>query len=387
MFLIEKVLKRLWKNRLIYLILVVELAIGTMFLGYSFQYSFSYLQDKKELEKSMSSETITIEIIEKSEQEEESSSFEYADYERIKDKVRNLEVYLCTHGLVDVQGEMKEIPFVFTNLMKDAKSFSVGEELSNDIAQKAQIYGDTENGWIEEKQMLYDGEEYRRVELPEALKAKVIARNVFEDNIYAEKSIFLPLKDLKAEQIVPSGQTIVRYEPKDMEHREKANQEVVEILSENHPEYSYGIQNYINNFEQVNERSLEYVKYMTALSLLGIWIMIFGYLGITKQLYVKRQKEYAICLSVGATVKNLICEMILENIVVLTAGVALGNIGIMYLLQYRKSEEMILDVTYQFETLLASVLLICLMGVIVNYSGYKKMRKLVPQEMIRNMYH
>ena len=335
----------------------------------------------------MSDETITIEIIEKSEQEEKSASFEYADYERIKDKVRNLEVYLCTHGLVDVQGEMKEIPFVFTNLMKDAKSFSVGEEVSNDIAQKAQIYGDTENGWIEEKQMLYDGEEYRRVELPEALKAKVIARNVFEDNIYAEKSVFLPLKDLKAEQIVPSGQTIVRYEPKDMGHREKANQEVVEILSENHPEYSYGIQNYINNFEQVNERSLEYVKYMTALSLLGIWIMIFGYLGITKQLYVKRQKEYAISLSVGATVKNLICEMILENIVVLTAGVALGNIGIMYLLQYRKSEEMILDVTYQFETLLASVLLICLMGVIVNYSGYKKMRKLVPQEMIRNMYH
>ena len=83
----------------------------------------------------------------------------------------------------------------------------------------------------------------------------------------------------------------------------------------------------MDDYEQYNESTMEYAKYMMVLSVIGIWIMVFGYMGLTKQFYIRRQKEFAVCLAVGATVRELFYEIVLENILVLACGIIVGNIG------------------------------------------------------------
>lgn len=383
MFLFEKVWKKLWRNKGIYCVMIAELAVGSAFLGYSLCQSFSYLKSKEELKQEMSETTMSLEVSLKQEEEGDATApFIYTDYDFIKDKVSNPEVYLCCSELVAVGEEVKEIPFIYTNLIQEQEEACIGEVVQKEFAGEYAIF-DGENGYIHKDKIEYRGKEYKKAAIPKELQGKVIARNMAEDRIYENQSIFLSLKEWEKEWSLAPPQVIIRYDIEDLKLADHINQEIISILSKRHPEYLYTVSNYLGNYEQANESGMEYAKYMATLAIIGIWIMFFGCLGITKQFYAKRQKEYAICLAIGATTRDLFLEMAAENIVVIFCGIFLGNIGTWSMLRFQSEENFL--ITYQSETAIISILLIILLVMAINYPVYHKIRKLHPQEIIRSL--
>lgn len=381
MFLMEKVWKKLWKNKGIYCVMIAELAVGSAFLGYSLCQSFSYLKSKEELKREISETMMSLEVSLKQDEEALNAPFTYMDCHFIEDKVSNLEIYLCCFELVADGEEMKEIPFIYTNLIQEQKEICIGKAVQKEFTGEYKIF-DGENGYLQKNKMKYRGKEYEKADIPKELQRKVIVRNMAESRLYESQSIFFPLKDWEEERFLPPAQAVIRYEIKDLESADKINQEIIDTLSKRHPKYFYRVSNYLKNYEQANESSMEYAKYMAALAIIGIWIMFFGYLGITKQFYVKRQKEYAICFAIGATVKELFTEMTVENMVVIFSGILLGNIGTCVMLRFQSAENFF--ITYQAETAMISVLLVILLVIAINFPIYHKIRKTFLFAGVRN---
>lgn len=383
MFRIEKIGKKLWRNKGIYLIMVVEFTLGITFFSYSLNHIFSYMDNIKELGQELSDTTVSLEVLSKQEKaDEDAQPFVYSDYAAIEDQAAGLEVFLCVPEMLLKDGEMKEIPFVYTNLLEGSKKFCLGTKISEKMKGEYQIYNGEEDTFSKHR-IWYYGKKYERTDMPESLKDKIIIRNMSEGRIYAEQCVFFPIKDWGNEQIVMPAQVLIRYQAGDPSASGSTNQEIAKVLSKAHPEYIYQESNYMDDYEQYNESTMEYAKYMMVLSVIGIWIMVFGYMGLTKQFYIRRQKEFAVCLAVGATVRELFYEIVLENILVLACGIIVGNIGAWYLSDFQRGG--ILIVSCHMETVIISIVLALLIIAGINMPLYRKIYGMDPQELLRSI--
>ena len=383
MFRTEKVWKKIWKNKGIYLIMVVEFSLGIAFLAYAFNHIFSYMDNIKELRQEMSDMTVSVEVSQEQEEESEySQPFDYSDCAAIEDRADGLEVFLCVPNLLLKGGEFEEVYFVFTNLMQERGKFCAGTKIRESMSGEFQVY-DGEDGVFSPDRIRYYGEEYKRADMPDSLNGKIIIRNMSEGRLYADRCIFFSLQDWNERQQVAPAQVLIQYEVQDTAVMDETNQEILGMLSKAHPEYTYRVSNYLDDYEQNNESTMEYAKYMMVLSVIGIWIMVFGYMGLTRQFYVKRQKEFAVCLAVGATARELCREMVLEEIVVLACGVIGGNVGAWYLSGFRKDE--ILNVGFHAETVIISIVLVLVIIAGINLPVYRRIQRLKPQELLRSL--
>lgn len=128
---------------------------------------------------------------------------------------------------------------------------------------------------------------------------------------------------------------------------------------------------------------MEFVKYIAVLACIAMWILAFGYMGITKQLFIKRQREFAVCLAAGATKRIIFLEMLIENAAILTVSTAVGNLMGIYMLDLQKNN--IFTAQYHCETLLISVLLAIILLLCINLPILKKVQSLQPQVILTDL--
>lgn len=384
MFAAEKIIKKLRRNMAVYIIVVLELAFGTAFLTYALNQFFSYTDNKQELEQVFSEDEMSLEISVRDENEAEftSSPFDASDYIALEKVTDGVSAYLCMPELLEMDGKTEEAVFVYTNMVKDAGHAYPGEDIRKRIGSGAAVL-DGMNGSYTKERITYYGKEYKCDPMPENISGTIIARNMFEKRLYAKECIFLPLKDCQDMICAAPAQTIVHYSIKDMEQAAVINEKIIDHLSARHPEYVYKISNYIDDYEQNNESTMEFVKYIAVLACIAVWILTFGYMGITKQLFIKRQREFAVCLAAGATKRIIFLEMLIENAAILTVSTAAGNMTGIYMLGLQKNN--IFTAQYHYETLLISVLLAIVLLLCINLPILKKIQSLQPQEILTDL--
>ncbi|MCB6202216.1 ABC transporter permease [Extibacter muris] len=383
MFVAEKIIKKLRRNMAVYLVVVLELAFGTAFLTYAMNQFFSYRDNKQELEQVFPDEAVSLEISVREGKEAEliSAPFDDSDYTVLKELTDGVTAYLCMPELLEMDGKVEEVIFVYTNIVEETGHAYCGENIRKQIRSGTVIL-DGMNGSYSKERIIYYGKEYKCEPMPEHIRDTIIARNMFEKRLYAGDCIFLPLKDCQ-DKISAPAQTIVQYRIEDIKKAAAINEKIVHYLTERHPQYVYKVSNNIDDYEQNNESTMEFVKYIAVLAIIAMWILAFGYMGITKQLFIKRQREFAVCLAAGATKRIIFLEMLIENAAILTVSTAAGNLMGIYMLDLQKNN--IFTAQYHCETLLISVLLAIILLLCINLPILKKVQSLQPQVILTDL--
>ena len=384
MFVAEKIIKKLRRNMAVYLVVVLELAFGTAFLTYAMNQFFSYRDNKQELEQVFPDKTVSLEISVREGNEVEliSAPFDGSDYMVLKEVTDGVSAYLCMPELLEMDGKVEEVIFVYTNIVEETGHAYCGENIRKRI-RSGTVVLDGMNGSYSKERIVYYGKEYKCELMPEHIRDTIIARNMFEKRLYAGDCIFLPLKDCQDKISAAPAQTIVQYRIEDIKKAAAINEKIVDYLTERHPQYAYKISNYIDDYEQNNESTMEFVKYIAVLACIAMWILAFGYMGITKQLFIKRQREFAVCLAAGATKRIIFFEMLIENAAILTVSTAAGNLMGIYMLDLQKNN--IFTAQYHCETLLISVLLAIILLLCINLPILKKVQSLQPQVILTDL--
>lgn len=166
---------------------------------------------------------------------------------------------------------------------------------------------------------------------------------------------------------------------------ESSIMEIINYLYKTHDRYGYEIDSVLNMFLEKTNGIMKISKAVNVAAIISSIIVILGLTGILLLIVERRKKEFAVCISVGATKPIILMETIFEACTITVGGGIIGTILSLIILNMNiiKIEDVNISVSYF--SIAMTLLLSLIIGCVATLIPVLKIKKLMPVEILRDL--
>lgn len=333
----ETILKRVYKNRIIYLFFVVEISLGMAILFFSLNHLLSYKKTADKIDSMMMPYETRLDVTGSG----DGVGMDLDDYIYISNRYKdNAEIYLISNQSLEYKNKLENCEVIFCDfnkvigvdqrLEKDKKKENVKFILDMEMAKSLsdiKLYSEEFKILLKKDKIEYEGREYDFINR-DGLKIRDLRLQKYEDNNQDESNdnyrIFIDIGLLKrTTEINPAG---IRFflSDKGLENAEKVKYEICDYLKKKHPSYDFRFEKDLSDFNTNNRSDLIYMYVYTFISIVIILLFLIAFTGVFKILMKKREKDLAVNLAFGCNRYRLAAAILIENYLVIFLGSLIG---------------------------------------------------------------
>lgn len=338
---LEIIIKRIYKNRIMYLFFLVEIALGMTILFFSLNHLLEYKKTADQIDSQLKPYETRLEIT--GENNIDDNAINLDDYNYINNRISNkFETYLISNQLFEKNGEVRRCDIIFFDFKKilGTKNYSRLSK-NNDTAKfildlndvidvsDMKIYSDEYSISLNNNNIEYNGKKYEYIN-----KGNIKIRDLYiheyestdEENEKAENipRIYADISLLENKvKFSPVGIRLFLNEKK-LTNPEKIKDNLTSYLKNRHPLYEYAFKNDLGHFSVNNRSDLIYMCVYLFISVVIIMLFLITFTGMFKILMKKREKDLAVSLAFGSNRLRLILSILIENYSVIFLGTIIG---------------------------------------------------------------
>ncbi len=323
-YLIYRALQKLWINKKIYFVIAFELAIGiaVVLCGISSAYS---ARSRVELSKRQIGEQgVVIECFGSRGFANTELPVTVEDYKIMKEKHSELDIsyLLFTRSIYQTRKSLDVKNVTFVSMDEDFffrcfgfepqdDSIYIGTQVADDLEKEGLTFFEKWLSWEESHVIIGDSDFVDMVRLNSFDKSIVVSLLM---ELKMESIIIFPEKcmDVLERNVEAQLTPCLRIMPGSNGGAPKGVSEVVEMLQDKHPSYSYRIsEQYLELQKSITDLTQE-IRIFSWIAWFALIITMVGIIGILLIYMEKRKRELAIILSLGGTHATIFKEIFLE---------------------------------------------------------------------------
>lgn len=362
-----RIKKRLWSQKIIYVVIAVQLAIGASLLCFSFNQYFVEKGKYDKLAKSLTKDRILIDYNQQNPLSKQGEAITAEDYKVLRERYQdqavleyrflgNLSFLRLEKGKKESELQTLTLVFLSKEEMKklfeqniekkglyagqsaldfihQMKSYTKEESRGSSISSDTYLSVSTNLVDFTEKGLCIDGQIYTFQEIKSSVQEKKIFTSSYqafqnETGITLENCLFFPLEQLSlGKKIFQEGNTVPLsvLSIQEKNFQDGIAFEVMEYLNEVHKgEYTYSL----GSESMQAKLQLDFVtskaKSYMLLSVLQILLVSFCSSSIFSLIFAKRKKDISMSIMVGSTKKQQVFELVTEIFLVIIIGLLAG---------------------------------------------------------------
>lgn len=323
-YFIYRAFQKLWINKKVYFVIALELVIGITVVLCGMCSACSAKSRQEQYRQQIGDQGIVIEHSASGDFTNRELPITVEDYEIIKETYSELDIsyLLFMHSIYQAKksSDVRNVTFAamdtdsfcgFFGFAPQDDVIYIGAQVADDLEQEGMRFFEQWFSWEESHVMIGDLDFADVVRLDPLNKSIVVAL-VMELNI--EQMIILPEKYMSVlecnvqEQLTP----YLRIVPVSNGGGLDAVSEVVQMLQDEHPAYSYRIsEQYLELQKSITDLTQE-IRIFSWIAWFVLIITTVGIVGILLIYMEKRKREFAIILALGGTHATIFREIFLE---------------------------------------------------------------------------
>lgn len=387
---IKRILQRIRKNILIYIILSIELAIGITFIVYALNHVYSTLNRQQILENMMTNQTYSLKIYKNDSVkniDDNEMAISYEDYRQIQKKVNDtVSYYVIKNDIGFNNDNVFDIKLIYTDLIREdykKNEALYGKDLKNYINDDT--LKNIESLKIKNKilKTIKNNKTYKLKEIPDKYKTITLPSSLTSEDIQLNNCILLPLEDYTYFENEDLANYML-YFNLNKEDPDKAVQKILEYLRKVHGKnFTYEFTNPLNEYEISSNSLTELSRYLGRMAIVMLVILLLGFTSVIKIFIRKRERDLAISMALGVPKKTLILELFIEALTICTVG---DLVGILIGSKLTSMADIsVFNLNTHFETIMICLILGFVITILITAPSVKRIYKMNPIEILRSV--
>lgn len=381
-YIFRKVWLKLLHHRLVYGLLVLEMAIGMALYVYSCNLLYSMQDEQTDMEQAAATHLMRI-FPQDHPSVSEQIPVNADDYKHIQRLVKQgLDYFIVIPDIIISDEKIIDYNLLLVDFQKyglDPGCVYAGQEIQNEIERKGIMVG-IEEVSIEQKEMILQSEEnltkhFEIMPLPNSLKEESLMGSA--GNTGFADSLLIPVTEMdKVAGYVQSGQGSVELgiDLSGSSDDEAVLQNIEQYLKERHGEsYSYEFYSPSAEFENDTFKAQVDINSINKMGILMLVTLSISFICIFKMLLRKREQELGICQACGAADSDIMAETFIEIFSICIVGIGIGCVT-GFILTYQSSSFFteIVEMKGDFRTVIHSFLFCLLIAIVIFVSVMQK---------------
>lgn len=380
-YIFRKVRLKLFHHRLVYGLLILEMAIGMALYVYSCNLLYSMQDEQKAMEQTAA--THLLRIFPRDHQADIGQiSINADDYKNIQKLVKQgLNYFIVIPDIIISDEKIIDYNLLFVDFQKyglDPGCVYVGQDIQNEIGRKGTGVG-IEEVVIGQKEMILQSEEnltkhFEIMPLPHSLEEEALMGSA--GNTGFADSLLIPVTEMdKVAGYIQNGQGSVELGIDLSNNSDEAIlQNIEQYLKERHGEsYSYEFYSPSAEFENDTFKAQVDINSINKMGILMLVTLSISFICIFKMLLRKREQELGICQACGAADSDLMAETFIEIFSICIIGIGIGC-ATGFILTYRSAPFFteIVEMKGDFRTVIHSFIFCLLIAIVIFVSVMQK---------------
>ena len=381
-YIFRKVWLKLLHHRLVYGLLVLEMAIGMALYVYSCNLLYSMQDEQTDMEQAAATHLMRI-FPQDHPSVSEQIPVNADDYKHIQRLVKQgLDYFIVIPDIIISDEKIIDYNLLLVDFQKydlDPECVYVGQEIQNEIERKGIGVG-IEEVSIGQKEMILESEEnstkhFEIMPLPHSLEEESLMGSA--GNTGFADSLLIPVTEMdKVAGYIQSGQGSVELgiNLSGSSDDEAILQNIEQYLKERHGEsYSYEFYSPSAEFENDTFKAQVDINSINKMGILMLVTLSISFICIFKMLLRKREQELGICQACGAADSDIMAETFIEIFSICIVGIGIGCVT-GFILTYQSSPFFteIVEMKGDFRTVIHSFLFCLLIAIVIFVSVMQK---------------
>lgn len=373
-FMIQRIKKKLLARKKVYIIVVLQLAIGMFLLGFFITLGVNCKNQANELIKTGGESKFLIKA-------------KYLDNRNINssDTYSTDSVPFTPEEVVQLQKKYADLEIEFKSV-RNADIFDIDSVRSFDVVYSSEI-----SESVQMSHTMYNILENNK---------GVILRfpyTLVNRSLIVEDGAAYPIEYIHEDDIIimPMEYYVTSYEPKDafytmlnirIQDYEKSTSEmaeILEILTEKHSEFEYSLNNEYYDYLKCADTALDQSEIFTYLMCIILLIITIGISGLFLLITDSRKCENAICMAMGESKFMLCLENYLEVAFLCFTGGGIGSI-VSLIPALSKANIMGVDMAYSGKSVLYQLFILLAISIVSTIPSINKLGRFLPVEILKS---
>lgn len=381
-YIFRKVWFKLLRHRLVYGLLILEMAVGMALYVYSCNLLYSMQDEQKAMEQTAATHLLRI-----FSQDNLSVTKEIPinadDYKNIERLVKQrLDYFIVIPDIIISDEKIINYNLLlvdFENYGLDSSCVYVGQDIKNEIGQEG-VWVGIEDISIGQKEIILQSEgnvtkHFNIMSIPPSLEEESLMGSA--GNTGFADSLLIPVTEMdKVAGYIQNGQGSVELgiDLSSNSDYEAVLQNIEQYLKERHGEYySYEFYSPSAEFENNTFKAQVDINSINKMGILMLVTLVISFICIFKMLLRKREQELGICQACGAADSDIMAETFIEIFSICIMGIGIGCVtGFILTYQSASFFTEIVEMKGDFRTVIHSFIFCLLIAIVIFVSVMQK---------------
>lgn len=381
-YIFRKVWFKLLRHRLVYGLLILEMAVGMALYVYSCNLLYSMQDEQKAMEQTAATHLLRI-FPQDNLSVTEEIPINADDYKNIERLVKQrLDYFIVIPDIIISDEKIINYNLLlvdFENYGLDSSCVYVGQDIKNEIGQEG-VWVGIEEISIGQKEIILQSEgnvtkHFNIMSIPLSLEEESLMGSA--GNTGFADSLLIPVTAMdKVAGYIQNGQGSVELgiDLSSNSDYEAVLQNIEQYLKERHGEYySYEFYSPSAEFENNTFKAQVDINCINKMGILMLVTLIISFISIFKMLLRKREQELGICQACGAADSDIMAETFIEIFSICIMGIGIGCVtGFILTYQSASFFTEIVEMKGDFRTVIHSFIFCLLIAIVIFVSVMQK---------------